>query len=137
MAEPVKPSLPPPSDDLATRIAVAVAEAVAGANAKQFGPQEVRFRVEPTRPKLNGEFYLSGGPLKPQQLSDAEIVALNKITVPGRYHGGKWIVRIRKDQDKTVTTIDVPCKTIDQRMELPNSLIGILSEIEAEAAKAK
>lgn len=132
MADPVKPSLPP-SDDLATKIAVAVAEAVTTATAKQFGPQEVRFHKEPVRPKLNGEFYLSGGPLLTQQLTDEEIVALNRITKPGKYHKGQWLVRIRKDGDKTITTIDVPCKTIDQRMALPPSLVAILAEIEAEA----
>jgi hypothetical protein len=137
MAEPVKPSFPPPPDDLATKIAVAVAEAVSSANAKQFGPKDHYVPPRP-RPPLNGEFYLSGGPLKPNTLTDEEIHALNRITKQGKYHNGQWLVRIREDFDgKRVTTIDVPCKTVDQRMALPPSLIGILSEIEAEAAKAK
>lgn len=134
-------------DDFAARIADSIAKAVADATVKvqeRIHPIEARasskvssFNPEGMehRPKLQRRYLFSGAELKEKFLTNDEIVALNKISKPGDYHRNQWHVRVRRDDsDRETVLIDLPVKSIDQRMELPNSLIAIVDAILAEHA---
>jgi hypothetical protein len=132
---------------LAAVIAGAVAKAVAETQAaldEKKGPPEnktgsLKSCYNPeglkVRPKLAGKFYFCGAELDPNYLTNDEIRKLNTITFSGDFHKNQWHVRVRRDDDNTMLVrIDLPVKTLDQRMEIPNSLMAILDEIKADYA---
>lgn len=143
--------VPPPSltDDLTSKIAASVAQAVAQATVQvqeRIAPTEARkpgrvsvFNPEglEVRPKLGRRYIFCGGDMDEKFMTNREIDLCNKITEPGTFHKGKWHVRVRRDDGGNDTVfIDLPVKSIDQRMEIPNSLTAILNEIiEEQAAK--
>lgn len=135
----------------AAMIASAVAKAVAESTAaiqEKLHPTEKR---EPSlispfnpdgrkvRPKLNARYIFCGAELRADQMTNDEIEVMNKISKAGDYHKNQWHVRVKLDDSgKHTILIDLPVKTLDQRMEMPNSLIAIVQEILAEeASKAK
>lgn len=149
MADDKKPVLQ--TDDLTAKIASSVAAAVAEATVKvqeRIAPIESRtpslFSVynpdgRKVRPKLRTRIIFAGGELREDTLTNDEIELVNKVRKPGRYHGGQWAVRIRKDDSDVETVfIDFPSRSVDQRMVLPNSFTGIVQEIlkEQDAAPA-
>ena len=138
----------PVNDDLTAKIAASVAQAVAEATVKvqeRIAPVEARSasRKSPfnpegleVRPKLGRKYIFAGGEMEPKFLTNKEIETLNKITKPGTYHNGRWHVRVRKDDGGSETVfIDLPVKSLDDRMAIPHSLMSILDEIIAEQAQ--
>lgn len=130
---------------IASAVAKAVAETTAALQAKQ-SPPENRFPIsrdsknpeglaDKDRPKLRCRYFFCGAELEEKSMTNAEIRKVNEITVPGQYHKGQWRVRTRLDDDGVPTFfIDLPVKTLDQRMEIPRGLIAIIDEILAEEA---
>ena len=132
---------------LAAVIAGAVAKAVAETQAaldEKKGPPENKFPVSKdyrnpeglkVRPKLYAKFYFCGAELSADTMTNAEIAKLNQIKFPGDYHKNQWHVRMRRDDsDHVEVRIDLPVKTLDQRMDIPNSLVKIIDEILEEHA---
>jgi hypothetical protein len=128
---------------LASTIAKAVADATVQVN-ERLNPHEARFPKPHSpfnpeglavRPKLTRKCYFAGGEMKPKTLTNAEINLLNKITRPGVFNKGKWRVRLQEDSGGTQRMfIDVPTKSIDDRMALPRSITELLNQILAEQA---
>jgi hypothetical protein len=139
-----------PSDEMVERIASSVAAAVSQATIQvqeRISPLESRHSSKVSsfnpeglkeRPKLRARVIFGGGEMKEKFLTNDEIAALNSITEPGDYQGGRWHVRIRKDDsNKETIMVDFPSKTIDDRMELPRSMKAIIDTILAEVAQNK
>ena len=91
------------------------------------------------KPSLTRDTYFCGHQEDPKRLTPEEVALYNKITRPGRYHNRRWeVILTGDDQDpeaKRVLDIRIPCKEINDRMEMPNSLVAILKEIIEEAEK--
>lgn len=133
---------------IAAAVAKAVAETTAALQAKQ-SPPENKFPIsrdsknpeglaDKDRPKLRCRYFFCGAELRAQDMTNAEIRKVNEITVAGVYHKGQWRVRTRLDDDGVPTFfIDLPVKTIDQRMDIPRGLIAIIDEILAEESSRK
>ena len=134
-------------DAMTERIANSVAEAVAKATIavnERISPVEKRSPglVSPynpeglaVRPKLTSRYIFCGAEMKEKFLTNEEITLLNQVTEPGQFNKGKWKVRVRKDDgDAKTVFIDVPSKSIDDRMSLPPSLKSLLQQIIAEQA---
>lgn len=145
MAADPKPVQPQLTDELTAKIASSVAAAVAEATVKvqeRIAPVESRhpslaspFNPEglKVRPRLARRYVFCGGDLHEGFLTNREIEALNRIAEPGEYHRGQWRVRVRRDDGGNETVFfELPVKEIDQRMELPNSMLAIINEIVAE-----
>lgn len=126
-------------EDFAKAIASSVAAAVAEATVKvqeriapiQASKSSTVSSINPTggeRPKLSRRTFFCGAEQNVKYLTNEEIGLFNQLTRDGSYgqHGG-WRVLTRKRGDKNIVFIDVPHKDINERMELPNSLVGILS----------
>lgn len=135
-------------DDFAARIAESVAQAVASATVKvneTIRPNEQRKASKESvynpegsdvRPKLKNEYVFCGSRVSERQLTNEEIETFNLIETPGEYRGGRWKVRVRKDDGgRKSVFIDLPHKNIDDRMAVPSSLMAILNEILAERKK--
>jgi hypothetical protein len=134
---------PGAEERFATAIANAVAQATVQVN-ERINPHEVRFPKPHSafnpegltvRPTLTRKCYFAGGEMKQKTLKNSEILLLNQITRPGAYNGGKWRVIIRTDsggQDRLF--IELPTKSIDDRMALPRSLTEVLNQILSEQA---
>ena len=85
------------------------------------------------RPKLRARFIYSGAEMSEKFLTNDEIELLNKVTEPGDFHRNRWHVRVRKDDSgKETVIIDFPTKSVDDRMELPHSMVAMINEILAE-----
>lgn len=142
-----KKTAPVFTDDLTAKIAASVAQAVASATVQvqeRIAPVESRkaglrspFNPEglEVRPKLGRRYIFCGGDMEEKFLTNREIELVNKITKAGTYHNGKWHVRVRKDDGGNDTVfIDLPVKSLDDRMSIPHSLTVILEEIIAGQA---
>ncbi len=145
VAAPVEqPAFQPGAEE---RFATAIANAVAQATVQvqeRINPHEARFPKPHSafnpegltvRPALTRKCYFAGGEMKQKTLKNSEILLLNQITKPGAYNGGKWRVIIRTDsggQDRLF--IELPTKSIDDRMALPRSLTEVLNQILSEQA---
>jgi hypothetical protein len=126
------------------RIATLVADAVVKVQ-ERIAPIESRHPslVSPfnpeglkVRPKLDNRYVFCGAPCEENVLTNEEIRALNTITEPGSYRSGRWQVLVRSEADgKKTVFINIPHKTIDERMNMPHSLLAIIAEIQAEHAK--
>jgi len=137
----------PSQEDFAAKIAASVAAAVADATVRvqeRIAPIESRaaglkspFNPEglKVRPKLERRYIFCGGEMSEEFLTNKEIELLNKINKPGEFNGGRWRVRLRRNDGGNDTIfIDLPVKELDQRMELPNTLTAILDQIIAESS---
>ena len=112
--------------------------AAEGKQGKQVPFHEAKF-VTPWNP--SGEprtvvlkfpfFYQNGGRVNPDLMTDDEISLVNQLK-PGRYFGGKW--EVRKRRDKSLDLI-YPNGTIAARMDLAReagSITGMLQRILTE-----
>jgi hypothetical protein len=132
------------NDRLAASIATAVADAVVKVQ-ERINPIEDRkasltSSLNPSgkpKPKLRRKVYFCGAELREKFSTPEEINALNAIDFTGDFHRKLWQVREANvgGSDTAALFINIPCKTIDQRMDLPNSLLAVLSEIQAERAQ--
>lgn len=91
------------------------------------------------RPAMRCPVVFCGAPQDPAVLTNEEIELLNQV-VAGRYNKGKWQVIVRDDGmgvEQEHKEIRLPVSTLEQRMELPHSMVAILKQILAEAAERK
>jgi hypothetical protein len=96
-----------------------------------FNPEGLK-----VRPKLENRYIFCGAPCEENILTNEEVRSLNTITEPGTYRGGRWQVLVRQEMDgKKTIFINIPHKTIDERMDMPHSLLAIIAEIKKEDAK--
>lgn len=77
------------------------------------------------KPKLQRETYLNGHREAEDDLTPAEIDAYNAITHSCEARDGRWTAVVKGKR----LIIDVPSKTPDDRMDLPNGLVLILLEL--------
>lgn len=135
-------------DELVERVATAVASAVVGANAQDRAAQVKKTKPITNYANPNGlavrpkfvakEVFFCGVRQKARQVTNSEILLFNQITEAGDYGpDGAWRVRRQRmgGPDEYRLFIDIPCKTLDQRMALPRSLSEILNVIIAQQAE--
>lgn len=84
-------------------------------------------RVRP-KPKLARPTFFAGARCRDEDLTPAEIDAFNSITQTRLSREGTWKAEIRQNGSAQELWIDVPVKTLDDRMNLP-SLAAILLEL--------
>lgn len=75
------------------------------------------------------ETYFCDARQREEQLTPAEIEAFNAITDDCEARNGAWKATIHGDGKRTILRVNVPCKDMDARMELPKSLTAILFEL--------
>jgi hypothetical protein len=78
--------------------------------------------------KLSRETIFCNARQYEDQLTPAEILAFNDITVECEARGGLWWAKILKNGTKDVLWVHVPCADLDDRMSLP-SILAILTEL--------
>jgi hypothetical protein len=88
------------------------------------------------RPKadLTRETFFCGTRMKSDELTPAEIEAFNAITVSRTARNGTWTAEVRQNGNAQQLHIMVPSRTVDERMDLPGSLLLILRELRDGAA---
>jgi hypothetical protein len=88
---------------------------------------------EMKRPKarLRYETFFNGHREREDDLTPAEIDAYNRFEHSCEARGGRWIAQLKNGR----LVIDVPSRTIDDRMDLPNGLVLILTEL-SQGARA-
>jgi hypothetical protein len=97
-----------------------------GPNVSAFNPRGER---EHPRPDIQGDIFWLGTKLHKEELTEAEITLLNRLT-PGLYHGGQW-----KVEDKAPGTgarhllVWFPNEETDDRANLPPTMIAMLEEM--------
>jgi hypothetical protein len=85
------------------------------------------------RPSLKRTTVFCGAEQSGDSLTNEEIELFNRLQA-GRYNLGKWQVLVREDgMAETYVEVKLPTATLDQRMEMPASLVAILSKIVHEA----
>jgi hypothetical protein len=80
------------------------------------------------KPTLTRKTFFVGAEEKDERLMPEEIEGYNAITKYCEARNGKWKAQIKKNGQAEELWIDVPCETVDNRMDLP-SLILILHEL--------
>jgi hypothetical protein len=80
------------------------------------------------KPKLTRKTFFVGAEEKDERLMPEEIEGFNAITSACTARNGKWTAKIKKNGEEDELWVDVPCETVDNRMDLP-SLILILHEL--------
>jgi hypothetical protein len=83
------------------------------------------------KPALRLKTFQNHNELHADDLDIEEIDLLNKFTHTKEARNGTWRAEIRRTSSKGVEELHVnfPCSTVDERMELPNSLKLILLEL--------
>jgi len=85
--------------------------------------------VKRPKPKLRVKTLFCGVEEHAERLTPAEIEAYNAITEKQKARGGTWTATIiNKGEDNEELHVNVPCETVDQRMDIP-SLELLLSEL--------
>lgn len=85
-------------------------------------------RAKP-KPKLLRVTYCNKVKQNEDLLTPEEITAFNSFTVNSSARDGAWTAVIEKNGTTERLLIEFPCKTPDDRMNLPNGLLLILSEL--------
>ncbi len=80
------------------------------------------------KPTLTRKTFFVGVEEKDERLMPEEIEGFNAITGYREARNGKWKAQIKRNGQTEELWIDVPCETVDHRMDLP-SLILILHEL--------
>lgn len=81
------------------------------------------------KPKLRAKTFFCGIEEDAERLTSLEIESYNRITEDREARGGRWTATVRRRGHKDETlTVNVPCETVDQRMDLP-PLTLILHEL--------
>lgn len=97
-----------------------------GPNVTAFNPKGER---DHPRPNIDGEIFWLGTRLHKEELTEAEILLLNRLK-PGLYHGGQWKVT---DQAPGTGTRNLliwfPNEEQDDRSNLPPSMVAMLEEM--------
>lgn len=83
------------------------------------------------KPKLRYETFFNGHREREDDLKPAEIDAYNRFKHSCEARGGRWKAQLKNGR----LVIDVPSRTIDDRMDLPNGLVLILTEL-SQGARA-
>jgi len=88
------------------------------------------------RPKaeLSRETFFCGSRVRGDELTPAEIDAFNAITVSRTARNGTWTAEVKQNGQAQQLYVTVPSRTVDERMELPGSLLLILRELRDGAA---
>ena len=81
------------------------------------------------KPSLTRVTYCNKVKQNEDLLTPEEIEAFNAFTVNTSARDGQWTVAIEKNGTTERLLIDFPCKTPDDRMNLPNGLLLILKEL--------
>jgi len=135
-------------------IGAAIAEGVAGAIGKQhkllYKSNEEHPRISAfsypegdvarPKPKWHRQAWLNGAKEDPEMLKPVEIDTYNELSKKLRtphsrveLYGGQWIARV--DASDRNMHLTVPCKALEQLMNLPKGLVLIVREfIEGEGA---
>lgn len=79
--------------------------------------------------KLRRKSYFCSARLREDQLTPTEIALLNRFTANKDAREGRWTARITRSGTDETLLIDVPIKSIDDRMSLPSGLTLILREL--------
>lgn len=88
---------------------------------------------DPNKVQLARETVFCGAVQQAESLTATEIELFNRLK-PGRYNGNKWQVKADDDgMGQTLIDVRLPISDINSLMDLPNSLVAILSQITAEA----
>lgn len=77
------------------------------------------------KPKLARETYFNNHRESEDELTPLEIEAFNAITHTCEARGGSWTARVKGNR----LLVDVPSQTMDDRMNLPDGLVLILTEL--------
>lgn len=127
------------TEQIISEVATAVAQAVVDAQLKTGKVVEqntggLQWNETPgkVRPTFKRKTVFCNSVQTERQCSDTEIELFNQLT-PGRYHNRQWEVIIREDGNDSWMEVRLPVSTIEQRMDIPNSLVAILQEMIAEA----
>lgn len=127
------------TEQIIAEVATAVAQAVVDAQLKTGKVIEqnhggLMWNETPgkVRPTLKRKTVFCNSVQSERQLSDTEIELFNQLS-PGRYHNRQWEVIVREEGNDSWMEIRIPVSTIEQRMDLPNSLVAILKEMIDEA----
>lgn len=88
------------------------------------------------KPKLARKVFLNGIPERHDVLTPREIEAYNRLNelmpkagaerLGSAKREGTWLAKVSRNND--VLHLTVPCKTIEQREQLPKSLVEIIEE---------
>lgn len=97
-----------------------------GPNISVFNPKGER---EHPRTRIQGEVFWLGTKLHEEELSEAEILLVNRLN-PGLYHGGQWKVEDRAPGTNTRNLLVwFPNEETDDRSNLPPSMVAMLEEM--------
>lgn len=126
-------------EELATAVAAATVTAAREARAEERPIEHARpsktSAFNPTggkRPVLTRQTVFCGAEQEQNALTNEEIELFNRLK-PGRYNKARWQVIVRDDgMNETHVEVKIPISTTDQRMELPSSLVAILTMIVTE-----
>lgn len=80
------------------------------------------------KPQLKRPTFFCGTRQRDDDLTPAEIEAFNAIDATRSTRGGLWTADLRQNGSAVELHIDVPAKSVDDRMSLP-SLLEIVSEL--------
>jgi hypothetical protein len=91
---------------------------------------------ERVRPKaaLARETFFCGSRVRADELTPAEIDAFNAITTSRTARHGTWTATVTQNGTAQELRVMVPSRTVDERMDLPGSLLLILKELKDGAA---
>ena len=81
------------------------------------------------KPKLNRATFFCGIRQREDSLTPGEIDLFNRFTSDKSAHSGQWTARVGMHGTVDSLKIDVPAKSLDDRMSLPNGLGLILREL--------
>lgn len=76
------------------------------------------------KPRLTRETHWVGTRVHEEELLPREVELFNALQ-PGTYHGGKWLVKVVENK----LFVWFPNKSMDERMDLPSSMVAMLSEM--------
>ncbi len=82
------------------------------------------------KPTLSRDTFFCGPRCRNDELSPAEIDAFNAITTTRTARDGTWTAEVRQNGTARELHIKVPSRTVDDRMNLPGSLLLILGELQ-------
>jgi hypothetical protein len=85
-------------------------------------------RVRP-KPALTRATFFCGTRVRSDELTPQEIDAYNAITVSRTARHGTWTATVTQNGNEQELRVMVPSRTVDERMELPGSLLLILREL--------
>jgi hypothetical protein len=85
-------------------------------------------RMRP-KPKLQRSTFFCGGREREEQLTPTEIDLYNRFSTTHSARGGTWTAELRQNGSAQELHINVPARSIDERMNLPNGLSLILLEL--------